>query len=193
MYKIRLMLNDRKILKKMWKEIIKTIAYLSNRNLHYQHDKTSYKVIKSKKSDLSHLRIIESTTWIHISKKKIKKLDDRFWKNILVSYESENQYRICDPRIDKIHIVRDVKINEISHLRAKFDDSDNSDDDFWTHEDDKLLNSNFEIDDSSTSISSRSRSKSKTIDNRVESSDLSENLDSVRAVDSTNDLTNALD
>ncbi len=90
MYKIRLMLNDRKILKNMWDEIIKTIAYLSNRSLHYQHDKISYEVIKNKKSDLSHLRIIESTTWIHISKKKIKKLDDRFWKSILVSYESEN-------------------------------------------------------------------------------------------------------
>jgi hypothetical protein len=159
MYKIRLMLNDRKILKSMWEKIIKTIAYLSNRSSHYQHDKTSYEMIKNKKSDLSHLRIIESTTWIHILKKKIKKLDDRFWKSILVSYESENQYRICDLRTNKIHIVRDVKIDEISHLRAKFDDNDSSDDDFWTHEDDKLLNPNFEIDNSSTSISSRSRSK----------------------------------
>ncbi len=121
------------------------------------------------------------------SKKKTKKLDDRFWKSILVSYESENQYRIYDSRIDKIHVVKDVKIDEMFHLRNQFDND--SDDDFWTHENDKLLNSNFEIENSN--ISSKSRSKSKTIDNRVEISDLSENLDLVRA--SINDFINALD
>jgi hypothetical protein len=186
MYKVRFMLNDRKILKSMWEKIIKTIAYLFNRSSHYQlNDKISYEIIKSKKFDLSHLRIIESTTWVHILKKKIKKLDDRFWKNILVSYESENQYRICDLRIDKIHVVRNVKIDEMSHIRDQFDSD--SDDDFWTHEDDKLLNSNFEIENSSTSSSKR-RSKSKTADNRAGSSDLSENLDSVRATDLINVL-----
>ncbi len=189
MYKIRLMLNDRKTFKSMWKEIIKTIAYLFNRSFYYQlNDKISYEIIKNKKSDLSHLRIIESTTWIYILKKKIKKLDDRFWKSILVNYESENQYRICDSRIDKIHVVRDVKIDEMSHIRDQFDSD--SDDDFWTHEDDKLLNSNFEIENSNINSSKR-RSKSKTTDNKAESFDLSANLDSVKA--SANDLINALD
>ncbi len=188
MYKIRLMLNDWKIFRSMWEEIIKTIAYLSNRNFHYQHDKTSYEEIKSKKSDLSYLRIIESMTWIHILKKKIKKLDDRFWKSILVDYESENQYRIYDFRTDKIHVVRDVKIDEMFHIRDQFN-SDN-DDDFWTHEDDKLLNSNFEIENSNIN-NSKWRSKSKTIDNKVESSDLNENLDLMKAF--TNNLINALD
>jgi hypothetical protein len=60
MYKIRLMLNDRKLFKSMWEEIIKTIAYLFNRSSHYQHDKISYEMIKNKKSDLSHFRIIDS-------------------------------------------------------------------------------------------------------------------------------------
>jgi hypothetical protein len=52
-----------------------------------------------------------------------------------------------------VTIIKNVKIDEMSHIRDQFD-NDNSDDDFWTHEDDKLLNSNFEIDDSSTNISS---------------------------------------
>jgi hypothetical protein len=69
MYKIRSMLNQIKISKRMWKEIIKMIAYLSNRSSHYQlNDKTSYEMIKNRKLDLSHLRIIESTAWVHISK-----------------------------------------------------------------------------------------------------------------------------
>ncbi len=190
MYKIRSMLNDRKISKEMWDEIIKTAAYLSNRSSHYQH-KISYEMIKSKKSDLFHLRIIESTAWVHILKKKIKKLDDRSWKSILVSYEDENQYRICDSRTDRIHIVRDVKFDEIRFRRYQFDESDSSDDEFWTHEDDKLLNSNFEIENSGINSS---HIKFKTTHNRVESSDLSEkDLDSVRAVDLTNDLINVLD
>ncbi len=194
MYKVRLMLNDRNFLKRMWDEIIKTIAYFSNRSSHYQlNDKISYEIIKSKKSDLSHLRIIELTTWIHILKKKIKKLDDRFWKSIHVDYEEENQYRIYDSRIDKIHIVKDVKFDEITFRHYQSNENSDSDDDFWTHEDDKLLNSNFEIENSNTNTSSnRWRSKSKTTDNRVESSDLSEDLDSVKAIDLTNDLTNVL-
>ncbi len=191
MYKIRLMLNDRKILKSMWDEIIKTIAYFFNRSSHYQlNDKISYEIIKNKKSNLSHLRIIESTTWVHILKKKIKKLDDRFWKSIHVDYEEENQYRIYDFRTEKIHIVRNVKFDEITSRHYQSNENNDSDDDFWTHEDDKLLNSNFEIEDSNIS-SSRWRSKSKTTDSKVESSDLGGDLDSVRA--STNDLTNVLD
>ncbi len=74
----------------------------------------------------------------------------------------------------------------MSYIRDQFDSD--SDDDFWTHEDDKLLNPNFEIDDSGTSTSSRSRPKLKIADNKAGSSDLSEDLDSVRAVDSTNAL-----
>jgi hypothetical protein len=80
MYKIRSMLNQTKISRRMWNKIIKTIVYLSNRSSHYQlNDKISYKMIKNKKLDLSHLRIIESTTWVHILKKKIKKLNDQSW------------------------------------------------------------------------------------------------------------------
>ena len=86
-------------------------------------------MIKSKKSNLSHLRIIESTTWVHISKKKIKKFDDRSWKDLHMSYENDIQYRIYDSRTDKIHIVRDVKFDELTYLRDQFD-SDDSDDDF---------------------------------------------------------------
>jgi hypothetical protein len=129
MYKVRSMLNERKISKSMWDEIIKTIAYFFNQSLYYKHDKISYEMIKSKKSDLSHLRIIESTTWVHISKKKIKKLDDRFWKCIHVNYEDENQYRIYDSRTDKIHIVRDVKFDELTSRRYQFDENNDSDDD----------------------------------------------------------------
>ncbi len=80
----------------------------------------------------------------------------------------------------------------MTHLEAQFDESSNSnDDDFWTHKDDKLLNSNFKIENSNTNISSKSRSKSKTTDNRVKSSNLSKDLDSMRA--HTNDFTNTLD
>ncbi len=72
------------------------------------------------------------------------------------------------------------------YLRDQFD-SDDNDDDFWTHEDDKFLNTNYEDENSSTS-SRKWRSKPKTTDNRAGSPDQG---DLVRA--STNDLINALD
>jgi hypothetical protein len=85
-------------------------------------------MIKRVKSNLSHLRTIESTTWVHISKEKVrKKLNDRSWQEILVSYENDNQYCIYDSRTEKVHIVRDVKIDE----KTSNQDIDNdSDDDF---------------------------------------------------------------
>ncbi len=84
MYKIRSMLNQTKISRSMWEEIIKTIAYLSNRSSHYQlNDKISYEMIRSKKSNLSHLQIIESTTWVHISKEKTKSLTIVLEKKLL--------------------------------------------------------------------------------------------------------------
>ncbi len=191
MYKIRSMLNQIKISRNMWNEIIKTIAYLFNRSSHYQlNDKISYEMIKKTKSNLSHLRIIESTTWVHILKKKIKKLNDRSWQSILVGYENDNQYRIYDSRTGKVHIVRDVKIDESN----KVDSDSDSDDDFWTREDDKLLNSNFEVQDSGTITSSKRSALIKKADNRAVSSDLRiGNFDSVRAIDESNELVNALD
>ncbi len=49
MYKIRSMLNQTKISRDMWDEIIKTIAYLSNWSSYYQlNNKASYEMIKSK-------------------------------------------------------------------------------------------------------------------------------------------------
>jgi hypothetical protein len=179
-------MNQTKISRKMWNEIIKTIAYLFNRSLHYQlNDKILYEMIKNKKLDLSHLRIIESTTWVHISKKKNrKKLNDRSWQKILVSYENDNQYRIYDSRTEKAHIVKDVKINE-----KTLNQDNDLDNDFWTHKNDKLLNSNFEIQNSKTSTNNK-RFASKSIVNKVISSDLRiKNFDSVR----TDEFVNALD
>ncbi len=91
-----------------------------------------------------------------------------------MSYKNDNQYRVYDSRIGKIHIVRDFKIDESNQV-----DSDSDSDDFWTHEDDKLLNSNFEIQDSKTIISSKRLAlKLKPTLNRVESFDLRiENFD----------------
>jgi hypothetical protein len=56
LYKVRLMLNDRKILKNMWNEIIKTIAYLFNRSSHYQlNDKISYEITRRNDVGWSHI------------------------------------------------------------------------------------------------------------------------------------------
>jgi hypothetical protein len=173
MYKIRSMLNDenRKTLRNIWDKIIKTIAYLFNRSSYYQlNDKISYEMIKRVKSDLSHLRIIKSTTWVHISKKKTrKKLDDQSRQKVLVSYENDNQYRVHNFRIEKTHVVKDVRIDENTLRRNQTNDDNDADDDFWTHKDDKLLNSNFEnfeTQSSRTSTSSK-RHALKSIVNRV--------------------------
>ncbi len=43
-----------------------------------------------------------------------------------MSYENDDQYRIYDSRIDKVHIIRNVKIDE----KTSNQNNDDSDDDF---------------------------------------------------------------
>lgn len=49
---------------------------------------------------------------MHIPKEKKQRLDKRFWQRIFVGYEDKNQYQIFNSQIKKLHVARDVKIDE---------------------------------------------------------------------------------
>ena len=62
--------------------------------------------------DLSHLRILGSTAYVHIPKEKRAKLDLHSHKGILVGYGGTNQYRVWDLTRKDVVVSRDVKFNE---------------------------------------------------------------------------------
>lgn len=86
--------------------------------------------------NLCHPKVIESQAWMHILKEKRLKLDICSWQKILISYKGKNQYQVYNPRTGKVHIIRDLFINE-QHLyyREALNDWDYAEDD-WAETDD---------------------------------------------------------
>lgn len=114
----RSMLKAKKLPKSLWGEVLKTSAYIKNRSPSVD-DMTPYERLNDTKPFLGHLRAIGSRVWVHIPKEKRAKLDDRSWQGTLVGYEGNNQYRIYDPLSGKVHISRDVTVDENNTYDSK--------------------------------------------------------------------------
>jgi hypothetical protein len=116
MKSMRSMLKTKNLLFSLWAEIVKIVEYLKNRSSYSANlnNIISYEMLNDKSSYLEHLRIIEFRIWIHILKKKRKKLNNQSWQSVLIDYERTNQYRVYDLCIDKIHVNKDVGIDETS-------------------------------------------------------------------------------
>jgi hypothetical protein len=122
---------ERKILKDLWDEVLKSVIYVTNRSLELD-DIISFEKMKDIKSDLSHLKIIRFRTWVQILKKKRKKLNDRFWQSIFIDYEIfNNQFRLYDFKFERIQIARDVIVDESNEYDYKEDNLN-----FWIENDD---------------------------------------------------------
>ncbi len=100
-----------RLLKSLWGEILKTVAYPKNRSSS-RKGVTPYERANEEKPNLKHLRIVGSRAWVHVPEKLRKKLNDRAWQGIFVGYEGRNLYRIYHPLTGKIHKTRDVDIDE---------------------------------------------------------------------------------
>ena len=94
--------------KKLWMEIANTVVYLKNRSPTSAVPTTPYEMWYGSKPDLSHLRVIGSTAYIHIPKEKRTKLDSHSRKGIMVGYGGTNQYRVWDLTKEDVVISRDV-------------------------------------------------------------------------------------
>src|SRR5947207_6931079 len=89
-------------------KIADMIMYLKNRNSTSAITTTSHKLWHEVKFNLSHLRIINSIAYIHVSKKKRTKLDTHSHKEILIDYEDMNQYKIWDLTRNDVVVSRNV-------------------------------------------------------------------------------------
>jgi hypothetical protein len=102
--RIRSVLAETGLLKELGAEIACTVAYLKNRSpTRSLKNKTPYKALYGTKSDLSHLIAIAMKVFVHIPKKKGKKMDFRLEASgILVGYGGSNQYRVWNSIDNKI-------------------------------------------------------------------------------------------
>ena len=111
MSSVCLILAAMKLSKSLWSEILLAVCYLKNQSPNVDGI-TPFESLNQTQPDLCHLRTLGAHAWVHIPKEKRKKLDKRSWQEIHVGYEGSNQYRIYDPCTGKIHITRDVTIDE---------------------------------------------------------------------------------
>jgi Integrase core domain len=86
MGRVKAIIVESKLDKRLWMEIAETVVYLKNRSPTSAVATTSYERWHSTKPNLSHLRIIGSTAYIHVPKEKRTKLDTHSHKGIMVGY-----------------------------------------------------------------------------------------------------------
>ncbi len=99
------------------------------------------------------MKAVGSRAWVHILKQKRSKLDLRSWQDIFIRYEGKNQYRVYNPRTGKIHITRDLFLDD-QHLyhREALNHWEYSDDKGAKSDDAQFASSeDFELDSKGTS------------------------------------------
>ena len=121
----------------LWGEILKTSAYLKNRSPGPDPE-TPYERLNHEKPNLSHLKVLGARAWVHVPEEVRKgKLADWSWEGIFVGYDGTNQFRVYNPRTRKVHVARDVDVDEVS---IGLTSGENSDDMVaWSQDDDALF------------------------------------------------------
>src|SRR5579871_5678832 len=108
--RIRAILIETGLPKHLWGELARTVAYLKNRSpTHALDGKTPYEALYGKKPDVSHLIAIGTRAFVHITKKKTKKMDPRSKEGIMVGYGGEHIYRVWDPDSTNVWASCDVR------------------------------------------------------------------------------------
>lgn len=111
--KVRALLINSNLPKSLWGEAILTATYLYNRtpnsSINY---KTPYYLKYNKLPNLSNIKIFGSLTYHKEPKDFIKKLDPRATIYYLIGFNSNNLYKLYNPRNNKSIISRDCKILE---------------------------------------------------------------------------------
>jgi hypothetical protein len=94
-------------------DLTDTVVYLKNRSPISAVTTIPYELWYKVKPDFSHLRIIESTAYIHIPKEKRTKLATYSHKGIMIGYGGgTNQYKVWDLTRKDIVVSRDVTFIE---------------------------------------------------------------------------------
>src|SRR5277367_3432888 len=109
MERVKAIIAEAKLDKRLWMDLADTVVYLKNRSPTSAVATTPYELWHGKKPDLSHLRIIGSTAYIHVPKEKRIKLDTNSHKGILIGYGGgTNQYKMWDLVRKDVVVSRDV-------------------------------------------------------------------------------------
>ena len=109
MERVRAIIAEARLDKRLWMDLADTVVYLKDRSPTTAVATTPYELWHGTKPDLSHLRIIGSTAYVHVPKEKRIKLDTHSHKGIMIGYGgSTNQYKVWDLTRKDVVVSRDV-------------------------------------------------------------------------------------
>ena len=108
MERVKAIIAEFKLDKRLWMEIAETVVYLKNCSPTSAVATTPYELWHGTRPNLSHLKIIGSTAYIHVPKERRTKLDTHSHKGIMIGYGGTNQYKVWDLTRDDIVVSRDV-------------------------------------------------------------------------------------
>src|SRR5277367_3733408 len=109
MERVKAIIAESKLDKRLWMDLAETVVYLKNRSPTIAVATTPYELWHGIRPNLSHLKIIGSTAYIHVPKEKRTKLDTHSHKGIMIGYGGgTNQYKVWDLTRKDIVVSRDV-------------------------------------------------------------------------------------
>src|SRR5271169_3280338 len=109
MERVKAIIVESKLDKRLWMDLAETVIYLKNRSPTIAVATTPYELWHGIRPNLSHLKIIGSTAYIHVPKEKRTKLDTHSHKGIMIGYGGgTNQYKVWDLTRKDIVVSRDV-------------------------------------------------------------------------------------
>ncbi|KAJ3691578.1 hypothetical protein LUZ61_020742 [Rhynchospora tenuis] len=111
---VRSMLKSKNMSKEFWAEAVQCAVYLQNRYPTASlENMTPQEAWCGVKPAVSHLKVFGSVAYAHIPNQRRTKLDDKSKKLIFIGYDERSKaYKLIDPATNKIHISRDVQVNE---------------------------------------------------------------------------------
>jgi len=82
--RVKTIIVEAQLNKRLWMEIADTVVYLKNHSPTIAVDTTPYELWHGIKPNLSHLKIIGSTAYVHVPKENHTKLDTHSHKGIMI-------------------------------------------------------------------------------------------------------------
>ena len=110
----RCMVAEKGLPKSFWAEAVNTVVYLLNRlPTKALTNQTPYEAWYGMKPSVRNLKIFGSVCYALIPIAKRSKLDEKALTGVFIGYSEQSKaYRVYDPAAKKIHITRDVRVDE---------------------------------------------------------------------------------
>jgi hypothetical protein len=127
----RTMLDEYKTSDRFWAESINTACYAINHlYLHRILKKTSYKLLTSKKPNVSYFRVFGSKCFILVKRGRKSKFAPKAVEGFLLGYDSNTRaYRVFNKSIGLVEVSCDIVFDETNGFQVEQVDLDELDDD----------------------------------------------------------------